>query len=264
MKYIKQNDHIAYLVYAAADMAAGAGRRPAAEYSGCCGLTVADTHKYLPLWHRLQNSLRQTDFSTCTVDQVLAILETVAAGIPYSTAASGGGNISLYDHSRLTAALAVCLCRYFAVAGISDYRSWCAGAKKSRSRTVPAFLLVDGDLAGALPALHGRSIFVEVLLEHCLGELFAAVGLSRVHLLYSDGGRFYLLAPNIPVVTGLLETAAAAVNDWLRRQFGAALYLTLAWQEADAGALMELTDGRLCNDNPHCARPKKQVSKKKE
>ncbi len=240
VKHIKHKEHIAYLVYAAADIAAGAGRRPTAEYSGGAGRAAADAREYQQLWRRLEAGLWQTDFSACTIDQVLAVMRSVAAGVPYSLADSSAGNISLYDHSRLTAALAVCLYHYFVAAGISDYRFWCAGASKIRCRTVPAFLLLGGKLAGngccrqASPAVGEQP----ALLAHCLDKLLTGCGLSRAHLLYADNTRFCVLAPNVPAVTGLLAMAAATINGELHRQSGAELCLALVRQEVDACTLM--------------------------
>ena len=240
VKYIKRKDHIAYLVYAAADIAAGTGRRPAAEHSGVVGREAADTCGYQQLWRRLEAGLRQIDFSVCTVDQVLTVMRTVATGVPYSLAGSGANNLSLYDHSRLTAALAVCLYRYFAAAGIRDYRYWCAGVGKTRCRTVPAFLLLSGDLAGNGSSGQAISAAGEQpdLLAHCQEQLLAAAGLSRAHLLQAGNARFYVLVPHVPEIPGLVTEAAAAINAGLHSRFGAHLCLTLAWQEADACTLM--------------------------
>ena len=253
VKHIKHKEHIAYLIYAAADITAGAGRRPAAEYSGGAGRAAAGAREYQQLWRRLEASLWQTDFSACTVEQVLAVMRSVAAGVPYSLADTGAGNISLYDHSRLTAALAVCLYRYFAAAGISDYRYWCAGASKTRCRTVPAFLLLGGELAGNGCYMQAISAIREqpALQAYCLDKLLTVFGLSRAHLLYADNARFCVLAPNVPEVTGLLAMAAATINGDLHRQFGAGLCLALVRQEADACALMN--GGWLATPPPQAA-----------
>ncbi|SDF31482.1 hypothetical protein [Sporomusa acidovorans] len=235
VKYIRQNDHIAYLVYRAAEIAAGPDRRSAAEESAF-SRGVAYNSQYPQLWTTLQNSLQHTDFLTCTVNQVLTMLQAVAAGIPYSTAAGSKGDFSLYDHSRLTAALAVCLYRYFQAAGISDYRSWCAGRNKIQCRTVPTFLLAAGELTGNRDGLYAVS---GIKSEDCLEKWLSVFELSRAHLLSADGARFSMLLPNIPEVISFLEAANGAGNDWMLTNCGTSMHLTLTWQKVSADALTE-------------------------
>ena len=202
------------------------------------------------------------------VGELLRVLEGVLSYVPSSTARAEAADISLYDytrmtaadislydHVRLTAAYAAAMYRYFEAHRITDYRSNAAGDAGRVLRETPMYLLVSGDLsgiqpfiygipsAGALKSLRGRSFYLEILLENVVDGILAACGISRAALLYTGGGHFYLLLPNTEAVEKTLCRARTEVNAWLLEQFGAALYLALAWTPCAAAEFGAQTDG---------------------
>ena len=96
-------------------------------------------------------------------------------------------DVSLYDHSRMTAALA---------AAMADYK---AGT--------PVAQLVGGDLSGvqkfiytitargATSSLRGRSFYLQLLTEVIARYILRELGLPISSLIYAGGGNLYLLAP---------------------------------------------------------------------
>ncbi len=113
-------------------------------------------------------------------------------------------DISLYDHGRITAALAAVL----------DREEVNKGALRGWRRTPGAIgaqvaLLVGGDISGvqefiytissrgAAPTLRGRSFYLQVLTEALARYLLRSLELPATNLIYAGGGSFFLLArPN--------------------------------------------------------------------
>lgn len=107
-------------------------------------------------------------------------------------------DVSLYDHSRIRAALAVCLSRHEPAA----LDEMAAGTAPE----TPAALLVGGDLSGvqdfiytitdrgATSSLRGRSFYLQLLTEAAARYVLRQLELPMTNLIYQGGGAFYLLA----------------------------------------------------------------------
>ncbi|EAX48913.1 CRISPR-associated protein, Csm1 family [Thermosinus carboxydivorans Nor1] len=220
------------------------------NYPAASGTIIASADKYHLLLDTLKANLKKINFAACHVNEVLKVIEAVTSYIPASTATDEANDISLYDHSRLTAAIAAAMYDFFHAQGITDWQHWCYGSGNADFRRQNAFLLAAGDIsgiqnfiytipsAGALKSLRGRSFYLEMLLETIADEILSAAGLSRANLLYTGGGHFRLLLPNTPAIITLLSNIKERVSDWLLEQFGTALYLEIVWQETAANDLM--------------------------
>jgi CRISPR-associated protein Csm1 len=119
-------------------------------------------------------------------------------------------DINLLDHSRVTAAIALCL-----------YDEWKEGSWEGRDSEIlkdsaqgyksPDFpapcLLVSGDISGiqdfifnvpskgAAKTLKARSFFVQMLADVCIEKILHDLDLKPSNLLYNGGGQFYFLMP---------------------------------------------------------------------
>ncbi|HID10506.1 MAG TPA: type III-A CRISPR-associated protein Cas10/Csm1, partial [Candidatus Latescibacteria bacterium] len=124
-------------------------------------------------------------------------------------------DVSLFDHSRITAAIAVCL--YQDEVGelvlrrlLDALGKWWEGgpqAKPPSELLDPRFLLVGGDISGvqdfiytitssgAAKGLRGRSLYLQLLSEAVARFLLRKVGLLFLNIIYLGGGTFYFLAP---------------------------------------------------------------------
>ena len=170
------------------------------------------------------------------VNSLLTLLEVHTSTFPSSTSLSESPDISLFDHSKTTAAIAACLSEYLLAQGKTDYYSRLVTQEKA-FRSEQAFLLYTADFThiqkflytvstdGALKSLRSRSFFLELLMEHYLDELLTACGVSRANLIYSGGGHCYALLPNTPAAAETVENWNRRFNSWLSEQFGAGLYL---------------------------------------
>ena len=110
-------------------------------------------------------------------------------------------DISLYDHSRMTAALAALLGD-----GDMDAALIRRLADKPDNSAEKTALLVGGDLSGvqdflytitargAASALRGRSFYLQLVTEAAARYLLRRLDLPVTNLIYSGGGNFYLLA----------------------------------------------------------------------
>ncbi|MFC2740525.1 MAG: type III-A CRISPR-associated protein Cas10/Csm1 [Selenomonas sp.] len=201
----------------------------------------ASVSEYQELYQHLEANFLRRSPSDMQINELLRVLEGILSYVPSSTARAEAADISLYDHVRLTAAYAAAMYRYFSAHGIADYRRHATGEGGRAMRKEKMYLLVSGDVSGiqpfiyaipskgALKSLRGRSFYLEILLENVVDEILTACSMSRSALLYTGGGHFYLLLPNTEAVQDVLRKYHEAVNDWMMRHFGAALYLAMAW-----------------------------------
>ena len=147
-------------------------------------------------------------------------------------------DVSLFDHSRTTAALAACLI------GLDEPTLDNLLPTNSERRQDPLVLLVGGDVSGvqnfiytitakgAAKGLRGRSFYLELLTEAVARFVLRELGLPITNLLYASGGHFYLLA-----ALGAeeeLEKVRAKVTHKLLAHHGGDLYLALGWTDATA------------------------------
>ena len=206
--------------------------------------------EYKKIVQTLEQNFRQKSPVHMAVPELMQILAGTMSYVPSSTATNEVADISLYDHQKITAAYSACMYLYFQDKGITDFKSACAGKDQAMMRQQPMYLLVSGDISGiqdfiytipskgALKSLRGRSFYLDFVLEHLADEVLSVVGVSRNCLLYTGGGHFFMLLPNIPSVTEVLATFTKEVNDWFMETLGNRLYLGLGWTPCTANELM--------------------------
>ena len=134
-------------------------------------------------------------------------METTFSYIASSTYLGQVSDISLYDHSKTTAAIASCIYEYLYSQNRDDYRSILLLNTKD-FYAEKAFLMFSFDISGiqkfiytisdknALKILRARSFYLEILVRHLVDRLLERCGLSRANLIYSGGGHCYMLLPN--------------------------------------------------------------------
>lgn len=144
--------------------------------------------------------------------------------------------ISLFDHLKLTGALAGSMYRYFED---EEGRISRTGVDEIVDREKEIFLLVRGDISGvqqfiytitskkALVNLRGRSFFLELLSHHVAERLIEELRLTRANILFVGGGGFEIIAYNTPEAVEKVEDYMKKVNEWLYEKFGVSLYM--AW-----------------------------------
>jgi CRISPR-associated protein Csm1 len=166
--------------------------------------------------------------------------------------------VSLYDHSRTVAALAVALWRWHDASGRTDD----AATRALRDRTdytEPKFLLIQGDFFGiqnfvfaaggetrrqAAKLLRGRSFQVALFTELAALRIMDELALPPTSQVLNAAGKFLIVAPNTNEVRGRLNELRKEFDGWfLRRTFGLA-GLGLAWEKASCNDFLKRTHGQ--------------------
>ena len=202
----------------------------------------------------ITDNLKGIELSREYIDSLLSVLEANLTYIPSSTSKRELADISLYDHVKMTAAIASCIEQYLAAEGEQDYRTFLY-INSEKNYDMPMFLLYSMDISGiqnfiytvgesgALKGLRARSFYLEILMEHIIDELLEKLSLSRANLIYTGGGHCYILIPNTKNVLQIIEQYDVSVNEWLMDKFGTALYIGTGYAVANANAFRNMPDG---------------------
>lgn len=179
-------------------------------------------------------------------DHFDSLWQAATQAIPAATAFNVKPEVSLYDHSRTTAALAAALWRWHEAAGQTD----AAAAVRLRERSdyqEPKLLLIQGDFFGiqdfifasggetrkqAAKLLRGRSFQVSLFTEVAALRILDALGLPATSQVINAAGKFLIVAPHTAEVIATLGGLRAEFDAWfLQHTFGLA-GMGLAWQSA--------------------------------
>lgn len=187
--------------------------------------------RYQEMWQTMQRDLADLPASaTAYVREAgyLGLLQryTWAMAAPGST----DTDVSLFDYTRVQAALAVCLAE-----------------KPGESASVA--LLIGGDVSGvqdwlytigsegAAKSLRGRSVYLQLLSEIIAQWLLDSLELPSCNLLYAGGGNFYLLAPLS--AADRIDALQVELTQRLLKMHGGALYVALGHTELTRAELKE-------------------------
>ncbi|MCP2041869.1 CRISPR-associated protein Csm1 [Neisseria sp. HSC-16F19] len=181
----------------------------------------------IPASHRQQWDLWLDHFDT--------LWQTYAQAIPADASPSGRTEVSLYDHSKTAAALAVALWRWHHAHGQTDE----AAISRLHNRDdwqEPKILLIQGDFFGiqnfifasgsqtqkrAAKLLRGRSFQVSLFAELAALKILQACQLPPGAQILNAAGKFMIVAPNSDEVHAALAQVKAEINAWfLQHSFG--------------------------------------------
>lgn len=285
-----EKDSAAYIVYLADNIASGSDRRETeGEAAGgfdrsrpqnsiynllnnAAGKTV---HKVAPIHEKINYPQERGDYKPAPdynriisgisaglaginfqdeyVNSLLELTEAYLSYIPSSTYLSEVADISLFDHSKITAALAACIALYLESQQRADYYLELFKNRRDFYRE-KAFCLLSIDISGiqqfiytisskgALKGLRARSFYLELLLENLADEILCACSLYRTNLLYTGGGHAYILLPHTAEARKKSGEAIRNINSKLIEYFGARLFVAYGLQECSAEELMSKTD----------------------
>ncbi|MDI9508729.1 MAG: type III-A CRISPR-associated protein Cas10/Csm1 [Bacillota bacterium] len=196
---------------------------------------------------KLSEHLKAIDISKEYINSILHLLEVTTSFVPSSTNTKELMDISFFDHSKTTAAIASCLYYYLAN---DNYREKLFMNEK-QFKEEQAFLLYSYDISGiqnyiytisgskALKSLRARSLYLELLLENIVDELLAKIGLSRCNLIYTGGGHAYILLPNTEKVKNEIEEFDTELKAWFLDQSDISLYIAGGYAECSSKELAE-------------------------
>lgn len=170
-------------------------------------------------------------------------------------------NVSLFDHLKTTAAFADCLYRYYQ-ANESAF-SWNNSDRElTLNENEFPVLLFGCDISGiqkfiynisskkAASSLKGRSFYLQLLIDSIIQklQLHEDVKASLAHVVYSSGGKFYMLLPNTDVVKKALTQINIEVEKELWENFNGKLlanfaYVPFAFNNKDKSIDIDCFDG---------------------
>lgn len=201
----------------------------------------------------IQDNLRGITISEEYINSLLSILEANLMYIPSSTSKRELTDISLYDHVKMTAAVAECMYQYMQQEKIQDYKEYLV-TKSADAWEQKMFLLYSMDISGiqkfiytissegALRGLRARSFYLEIMMEHIVDELLDALSLSRSALIYCGGGHCYLLLPNTNKAKEIAKKQQKIVNNWFMKYFQTELYIACGYAECSASELKNIPE----------------------
>ena len=202
---------------------------------------------YAEVKTKIKEQLQGIEVNKDYLNSILHLLEATTSFIPSSTNTRELMDISLFDHSKTTAAIASCLFYYL---DSDDYRN-VLFQNENQFRQKNAFILFSCDVSGiqsyiytisgteALKSLRARSLYLELLLENIADELLAKIGLSRCNLIYTGGGHAYMLLPNTEKVKEILKAFEDELKTWFLEEFDISLYIACGYAECSCNQLAE-------------------------
>ncbi len=207
--------------------------------------------EYRELWDAFESGLKRIPPSHCGslalwLDHFDTLYACHAHAIPSATAFGTVPDVSLYDHSRAAAALAVAMWRYHDERGDAADDITTALRLGTEDAT-PKILLVQGDLFGiqdfifaaggetqrrAAKLLRGRSLYVSLLAECGALTVLDALDLPPTSQVINAAGKFRIVAPNNETTRARLAEVRRRIDQWfLEHTYGQA-GLGLVWTEA--------------------------------
>lgn len=207
---------------------------------------------YMKICQRMLENFRGMDWNEEYVNSLLAVMEANLSYVPSSTSNEELSDISLYDHVKLTAAIASCIYDYLNENQL-NYKNELFDKKDFYDKE--AFLLCSMDISGiqnfiytissknALRTLRARSFYLEIMMEHIIDLLLEKLQLSRANLLYSGGGHCYLLLVNTQKTLDLLQEFQLELKEWMLQKFQIDLFVAFGYVKCTGNAFRNIPEG---------------------
>ena len=191
--------------------------------------------EYRKLWEQFMEGLQQIPEShrenlPLWLDHFESLWGCYTHAIPSATAFNTRPDVSLYDHSRATAALAVALWRYHHERKGDEEQT----TRLMRNRAdwdEEKLLLIQGDFFGiqdfvfatggetqkrAAKLLRGRSFYISLLTECAALGILDQLGLPSTSQVTNAAGKFLIVAPNTGAVRNVLARVQQEIDDWFK------------------------------------------------
>ena len=204
---------------------------------------------YAAIATRIKNELAEFEFNQAQIDSLLNLFEATLSFVPSSTNTKEIADISLAEHSRLTAAFALAIFDYLEDKGRHNYKEDLF-TKASAFYEEEAFLLASFDLSGiqdfiyniatsgAAKQLKARSLYLDFMSEYIADSLLDKLGLNRANLLYVGGGHAYFVLANTEKTVETLVQFEKDFNQFLLANFQTRLYVAFGWGSFAAKDIM--------------------------
>jgi CRISPR-associated protein Csm1 len=187
---------------------------------------VSSVERYKTLWDKFKTDLEKIEFNSAAesfnnyYQSLLYILERYTAFIPsssYKTVA----DISLFDHSKITSAIALALYLFQKNSNNFDEKS-------IENRNEEKYLIIQGDFSGiqrfifdrfgesnkfAAKILRAKSLFVSAFTELTASYICTKAGANNSSILLNAGGKFILILPNTKETADIVDNIKKDINN---------------------------------------------------
>ncbi|WP_041081283.1 type III-A CRISPR-associated protein Cas10/Csm1 [Thermotoga profunda] len=181
---------------------------------------IADQSDFKKLYTALVDDLKRLSLN---VENLRFLLYKYLSFVPQSTQKEGIMDISLYDHLKVTAMIALSIYDYVKAKKIpiEKYND----LKSLENEQV--LLLIEGDVSGiqrfitnvsskgALRSFRGRSFFIDLFQEIIVDKILQETGFFRTNVHFVGGGHFYLIISNTDQNIEKLRKVQKEINQWL-------------------------------------------------
>ena len=181
-------------------------------------------------FEKLKSDLKDIDINN--INSVINSIKKLSSYIPYSSKERISYDISVYDYIKVKSAL---------ISSLYHYKNGLNYDALDNNENY--FALLSADISGiqrfiytisskgALKSLRARSFYLEIMLEHIIDEILEKFNLYRVNLLYSGGGHFYIILPNLKNLNEIAKEIKEKINDWFIKEFSIDLYIAIDYKE---------------------------------
>lgn len=225
----------------------------------------AAQQEYLDLWRGFTEALRQMPEShrsnwSLWLDHFETLWGVYTHAIPSATAFNIRPDVSLYDHSRVAAALATALWRYHHDRGETGKAAAEALKDQRQSWQDKKFLLIQGDFFGiqdfifasggetnkrAAKLLRGRSFYVSLLSECAALKVLDALNLPSTSQVINAAGKFMIVAANTDQTRLALQQVRQELDSWFLQHSWGQAGVGLAWTEASCNDFRRGKEGEI-------------------
>lgn len=209
-------------------------------------------NEYEKLWKRFIEEVKKLPKGNFSfqMKSLLYLLKKYTWSIPSAT--NSMPDISLYDHLKTTAAIAVSL---FDSIQEKEFGPLPTTLKGLHDEKKERFVLLAGDFSGiqnfiyqlsskgAAKTLKGRSFYLGLIQDYVIQKVKDVFEIEDAHILMASGGRFQILLPNIKDKVKKVRAFVAEINLSLREEFGDTLYLALGEKAFAASSLLNPDEG---------------------
>jgi CRISPR-associated protein Csm1 len=197
--------------------------------------------EYKKLWISFIKEFDELPSDTLTVftESLIYLLKKYTWCIPSNT--MDMANVSLFHHLKTTAAFADCFYQYY-MENESAFKWNNTNKRLSLKDNVFPVLLVGCDVSGiqkfiynisskkAASSLKGRSFYLQLLIDSIIQkfQLHVDIKATLAHVIYSSGGKFYMLLPNTKIVKNALDKINKEVERELWYKFNGSLFVNFS------------------------------------
>lgn len=145
---------------------------------------------------------------------------------------------SLFDHLKITAAIAQCMIDY----DTEFQEAFEYNRRISLQSGHLPLLLLCVDLSGiqkfiynisskyASKSLKGRSFSLQLMLDEIAGEIIRKTDSTLSHIIYSSGGKFFMLLPNTTKIIDALKNIEKEIQKVVWKKYRGNLYICMGYE----------------------------------